>query len=148
MAEDAAAALAAGATPESVLPSSQVEFSTSLAPFMVIYSDKGEPLAWSGLLHGAAPLLPAGVFDYTRQKGEDRVSWQPESGVRIAAVVAAYSGAQPGFVLAGRSLREVEKRASQVKQMTGIAWLVALAGSLVVVAVCEWILADKKHAIQ
>jgi hypothetical protein len=147
MAEDTAAALAAGATPESVLPSTQVEFSTSLAPFMVIYNDKGEPLASSGLLHGAAPLLPAGVFDYTRQNGEDRVSWQPESGVRIAAVVVAYGGAQPGFVLAGRSLREVEKRESQVEQITGIAWLVTLVGSLVVVIICEFVFADRKRTV-
>jgi hypothetical protein len=114
MAEEAAAALSAGGTPESMLPATQVEISTSLASFMVVYNDKGEPLASSGLLHGTIPLLPAGVFDYTRQNIEDRVSWQPENGVRIAAVVVAYDGAQPGFVLAGRSLREVEKRESQI----------------------------------
>jgi hypothetical protein len=112
---------------------------------MAVYSDTGEPLASSGRLHGAFPLLPSGVFDYTRQNGEDRVSWQPESGVRIAAVVVAYGGAQPGFVLAGRSLREVEIRESQVEQITAIAWLVTLAGSLVVVAGCEFIFSDKKH---
>lgn len=147
MAEDASAALAAGGTPESVLAVAQVEISNSLAPFMVIYNDTGGPLASSGLLHGTVPLLPSGVFDYTRQNGEDRVSWQPESGVRIAAVVVAYGGAQPGFVLAGRSLREVEKRESQVEQITGIVWLVTLAGSLVVVAGCELLFAEKKPVV-
>ena len=145
MAEDAAAALAAGGSPESVLPVTQVEISTSLAPFMGIYNDTGEPLASSGLLHGAVPLLPSGVFDYTRQNGEDRVSWQPESGVRIAAVVVAFGGAQPGFVLVGRSLREVEIREDQVEQITGIAWLVTLAVLLIVVAGCELIFAEKKR---
>jgi len=143
MAEDAAAALAAGRTPESVLPVARVEISTSLAPFMVIYSEAGEPLASSGLLHGAAPLLPSGVFDFTHQNGEDRISWQPESGVRIAAMVVASGGVQPGFVLAGRSLREVEKRESQIEQITGLAWLVTIAVSLVVVAGCELIFAEK-----
>jgi hypothetical protein len=147
MAEDAAAALAAGGTPESMLPVPQVEISASLAPFMVIYSDAGQPLASSGLLHGAVPSLPSGIFDYTRQNSEDRVSWQPESGVRIAAVVVAYGGAQPGFVLAGRSLREVEKRESQVEQITGLAWLVTLAGSLVIVAGCELIFSEKKPTV-
>jgi hypothetical protein len=147
MAEDAAAALSAGGAPESVLPKgTQVEISTSLAPFMVIYNDTGEPLALSGLLHGAVPLLPAGIFDYTRQNNEDRVTWQPETGIRMAAVVVVYGGAHPGFVLAGRSLREVEKRESQVEQITALAWLVTLAGSLVVVAACEWIFADQKRA--
>jgi hypothetical protein len=143
MAEDAAAALAAGGVPESVLPVSKVEISTSLAPFMVVYSNAGKPLDSSGILHGDTPLLPPGIFDYTRQNGEDRVSWQPEPGVRIAAVVVPYSGTQPGFVLVGRSLREVEKRESQVEQITGIAGLVTLAGSLVIVAGCELIFTYK-----
>ena len=146
MAEDAAAALAAGGAPESVLLGARVEISASLAPFMVIYDEMGAPMASSGLLHGTVPLLPSGVFDYTRQNAEDRVSWQPEPGVRIAAVVVAYAGAQPGFVLAGRSLREVEKRASQVGQITGIAWLVILAVSLVVVAGCELAFGEKQPA--
>jgi hypothetical protein len=147
MAEDAAAALAAGGTPESVLPATQVDLSNSLAPFLVIYKDTGEPLASSGLLHGAAPLLPAGIFTYTRQNGEDRVSWQPEPGVRVEAVVVAYEGSQPGFVLAGRSLREVERRESQVEQISGIAMLVTLVGSLIVVGVCELVIPKGKHSV-
>jgi hypothetical protein len=145
IAEDTAEALAAGGTPESVLPVVQVEISSSLAPFMVVYSETGEPLVSSGRLHGDTPLLPSGVFDYTRQNGEDRVSWQPESGVRIAAVVIAYGGSQPGFVLVGRSLREVEKRISQVEKITGIVWLVTLAGSLVIVAGCQLIFNNRKN---
>jgi hypothetical protein len=126
-----------------VLPATKVEISSGLAPFMVIYNDSGEPLGSSAQLNGLTPTLPHGIFDYTRQKGEDRVSWQPETGVRIAAVVVAYGGAQPGFVLAGRSLREVEIRENQVEQITAIAWLVTLAVSLVVVAGCELILRDR-----
>jgi hypothetical protein len=147
MAEDAAAALAAGGTPESVLPATQVDLSTSLAPFLVIYRYTGEPSASSGLLHGSVPLLPAGIFTYTRQNGEDRVSWQPEPGIRVAAVVVAYEGSQPGFVLAGRSLREVERRESQVEQISGLAMLVTLAGSLIAVGGCELILLDGKHTV-
>jgi hypothetical protein len=145
MGEDAAAALAAGGTPESMLPATQVEISSSLAPFMVIYNAKGEPLASSARLHGATPALPSGIFDYTRQNGEDRITWQPEQGVLIAAVVVVYAGAQPGFVLAGRSLREVEIRTSQAEQITGIGWLVTMFVSLFVVAGCEFIFADRKH---
>ena len=147
MAEDAATTLVAGGTPVSILPTTQQDISTSLAPFLVVYSDTGEPLASSGLLNGAAPLLPAGVFDYTRLKGEDRVSWQPESGVRVAAVVVAYGGSHPGFVLAGRSLREVEIRESQVEQITGMAMMVTLAGSLFVVVLSELILPEKQHPV-
>ena len=59
----------------------------------------------------------------------------------MAAVVVSYGGSQPGFVLAGRSLREVEKRESQVEQITGIVWLVSLAVLLVVVAGSELVFA-------
>lgn len=143
MAEDAGAALAAGGSPESMLPSAQVEISSSLAPFTVIFNATGEPLASSARLHGVIPGLPSGIFDYTHQNGEDRVTWQPEPGVRIAAVVVAYDGPQPGFVLAGRSLREVEIRSSQLEQITGIAWLATLVVSLIVVSGCELILGDR-----
>ena len=148
MAEDAAAAISGGAAPGSVLPAPQVDISTSLAPFIVVYSDGGEVLASSALYHGAAPKLPSGVLTYTRQKGQDRVSWQPEPGVRMAAVVVAYGGAQPGFVLAGRSLREVEIREDQAEQIAGLAMLVTLVGSLIVVALSEVVLGEKKRSLQ
>ena len=51
MAEDAGVALAAGGIPASVLPVAQVEISSSLAPFMVIFNDSGEPQASSARLH-------------------------------------------------------------------------------------------------
>ena len=147
MAEDAGAALTAGGTPASVLPAAQVEISSSLAPFIVIFNDSGEPVGSSAQLHGVTPALPSGIFDYARQKGEDRITWQPELGVRIAAVVVAYGGAQPGFVLAGRSLREVEIRETLAQQITGIAWLVTLAVSLFAVAACELIFGGRKQSL-
>jgi len=42
--------------------------------------------------------------------------------VRIAAVVERVNGPQPGFVLAGRSMREVEARIAQVSQMARFTW--------------------------
>ena len=67
------------------------------------------------------------MFDYVRQHGQERVSWQPVlgnlRGVRIASVVQRVNGAQPGFVLAGRNMREVEAREDQVAHMAGLAWL-------------------------
>lgn len=146
MAEDAADALAGGAAPESLLPASRIDIARSLAPFLVIYNQAGEPLAASGLLHGQSPVLPLGVLDYVRTSGEDRLTWQPEGDVRIAAVVTSYTGPQTGFVLAGRSLREVEKRESQTESIVGVTWLVALAGSLVVAVLSEFVLSGKERS--
>jgi hypothetical protein len=136
MAEDAASALAGGASVDSLAPSAKVDIATSLAPFLVVYDDSGKIVASSASLHGENPLIPQGVLDYTRQNGEDRVSWQPENGVRIAAVVVRYDN---GFVLAGRSLREVEKRESQTEQISVAAMLAIWVTTLIVVVLGELI---------
>lgn len=60
-----------------------------------------------------------------------------EPGVRSAAVVVSVSGGQGGFVLAGRSLREVEKRVDQLTQQVGAAWLASMLVTLVLVLLFE-----------
>lgn len=131
MATDLAAKLEAGVTPTAAMPTGDVDMARSLAPFLIVYNDAGQPLGSTGRLDGQIPVLPAGVFDYVRQHGEERVSWQPvlgnTRGVRIAAVVERVNGTQPGFVLAGRSMREVEMRQEQIGRMAGLAWLAMLA---------------------
>ncbi len=137
MAEDAAAALTKGMPLNSVVPSTQVDIATSLAPFIVVYDDSGKALASSGLLHNQLPALPSGVFNYVQQNGEDRITWQPEPGVRSATVVTRYAGPQPGYVMAGRSLRESEKRTDQLGAIIGLGWLGTLFAALVAVSLSE-----------
>ncbi len=133
MAEDAADALTHNATLDQVMPAGMVDVGRSLAPFMIVYNDQGQVLAPSGVLHGATPPLPRGVLDYARQHGQNRLTWEPEPGVRIAAVVVRVEGRAGGFVLAGRSLREVEIRESQLELLVGVALVAVLAISLAVV---------------
>lgn len=123
MAEDAAAALDQGRSMQSVLPAVQVEFSTSLAPFLAVYDLNGKPVAASGLLNGSLPQYPIGALQSSRQSGENRVTWQPSPSVRIASVAVPY---RDGYVVAGRSLREVEMRESQAELFAGATWLLAL----------------------
>ena len=134
MAEDAASSLNAGASVESVVPSTKVEIADSLAPFVIVFDNSGKVLASSATLHGAVPAYPAGVLDYVRQKGQDRVTWQPEAGVRMATVVAPFKN---GFVMAGRSLSEVEKRESQVESLSGIALLAIWVATFIVIVLGE-----------
>ena len=133
LAEDAANFLSQGAEAEAALPTTRIEMATSLAPFVIVFDAAGRVLATSGVLHGRAPHLPAGVLDFARTHGEHRVTWQPEPGVRLASVVVSFTGARAGYVLAGRSLREVEKRKALVASQTGMAWLAAIGISLVIV---------------
>lgn len=145
MAQDGAAALAAGATPASLMGQGPVEMSQSLAPFVIVFDETGMPLASSARLHGRLPALPAGLLDYVREHGEDRVTWQPESGVRMATVIVHVPGGPGGFVLAGRSLLEVEKRIDQAQLLSGLGALAIAAGSLVVVAFCEFVFPRARH---
>jgi hypothetical protein len=145
MAEDAAAALESGAAVESVVPPEKTAIEGSLAPFVMVFNDQGEVVGSSAQLHGQVPRLPTGVLDYVRSHGEDRVTWQPEPGVRIAAVIVRSQGAQPGFVLAGRSLREVEVREDNAQLEAAAAWFVTMAVSLAAVILGELFLAEKRE---
>jgi len=140
MAEDAAASLKAGASVDSVVPSAQVEIASSLAPFIMVFDSAGNVVASSATLHGKVPSFPGGVLDYTRQHGEDRVTWQPEPGVRMATVTI---GTGNGFVLAGRSLREVEVREDNVENYSLLATLAIWIVTLILTVMGELLVPEK-----
>jgi hypothetical protein len=100
-----------------------VDMARSLSSFLIVFNDAGQPLGSNAQLDGQTPVPPAGIFEYVRQHGEERVTWQPRRGVRIAAVVMRVQGQQPGFVLAGRNMHEVEARIADVQTMAGLTWL-------------------------
>ena len=127
MAEDGAARLGQG-EPATNLLGGDVDVATSLAPFLIIYDVDGRVVASSARLRGTTPTLPVGVLHQTSPGNENRLTWQPRPGVRLASVVVA-SG--KGYVLSGRSLREVEQRASDAEHLIAAAW----AGSLVVLTI-------------
>ena len=127
LAEDTARALDGGAVPATLVAGSKVDIGTSLAPFIAVYDQSGAVLATDGTLDGSPPRPPIGVLEAARSAGIDKVTWQPRAGVRIAAVVVPWGG---GTVLAGRSLRIVEERVSQLQVLDLAAWL----GGLIAVA--------------
>jgi hypothetical protein len=141
MAEDAAFALDDGAMVGQIVPTQKVDVSRSLAPFYLIFDATQKPVGLSGILNGDMPQLPDGVLDYAEQNGEHRLAWEPQSGVRIAAVIVPY---KDGFVLAGRSLREVELRESQLATFTRLTWILALAAIFITISFDEWFLSEKQ----
>jgi len=134
MAEDAAVKLAGGQSVQNVVPSEKVDIATSLAPYLIIFDAKGNPIASSAQLNGQTPTIPSGVFDSVRQNGEDRITWQPQTGVRSAIVVTQFTGSTSGFVVAGRSLREVEKREDGLLQILVAGWVVMILVTFVATA--------------
>lgn len=126
LSEDTALALADGQTPETLVGPNKVDIGISLAPYIIIYDDKGKVLASSGLLHSKIPDIPKGVLESARTNTQNRVTWQPESGVRSAIVVTHNNKSQAGFVVAGRSLRESENRQNQLLKLAALGWLLAI----------------------
>lgn len=102
-----------------ILPPEQADLSRSLATFIIVYNDNGEPTVTSAKLNGGIPVLPKGVLDHARKIGQNRVTWQPKEGLRIAAVVTRFDG---GYALAGRSLREVEGKMGILAKQVIAAW--------------------------
>ncbi len=136
MAEDAAAVLARGETPAALAiqatAADKIDMAESLAPFLMSFDEEGKPIGSNAQLAGKFPAPPAGVFAHARTHGQNWVTRQPRPGVRNATIVIHHGGPRPGFVLAGRSLREVEARVSNIGRLIAAAWAVSLCGLLVV----------------
>ncbi len=109
----------------------------------MIFDNTGQLITTSAQLRQQAPALPPGVLAYARLKGQNRVTWQPEPGVRIAAVVVSFVH---GHVLSGRSLREVEKPEDQAQLQSGLAILVIWTATFIFFGF-EEILQKRKQAV-
>ncbi len=141
IAEDIAAVLQNGIAPQSVIPPGlpSINIGKSLSPYVIIFDDSGKPIAGTGQLEGKLPTPPPRVFEYARKNGENRLTWQPEPAVRSAIVVIYYATeSRSGFVLAGRSLREVEKRESFLITEVFLGWLASLFISLGIIMLLKF----------
>lgn len=104
-----------------------VNLSKSMAVFTAYYDAHQKPVASTGYLDGAIPKLPEGVLDYAKKHAEDRITWQPRKNVRLAAIVKYVSSPSVSYVVAGRSLQEVEVREGNLFKMVIIAWILCFA---------------------
>ena len=144
--------------------SNVVNINSSLAPWLAIilpdgtiYQSKvgtGSPLVVSTAFMGEENTstgsvrhyfsIPTGVLQSatlsvgkdTAMPGEDRVTWQPSPGVRQAIVVVEITSGQykGDFVVAGRSMREVEDREGSLGTVVWSSMFLLLAGTLIAIA--------------
>lgn len=132
-----------GNYPDIVIPKEMIDPRFSTTPFIGVYNDAGEELSMN--MTGTHPRFPQGVFDYTRINGEDRVTLQPSSQLRLAAVIAhynaGYNNTKSGFVLAARSLSEVDAQIVSLMKLCTALWFI----TLVAVFATLWI-QNKAHA--
>jgi hypothetical protein len=147
VAQNGAAALQNGKSPADLVSGDPVDIATSLSTFTIVFDAQGNPLASSALLNGKTPVVPQGILTSALKSGENRVTWQPQQGVRLATVIDSYKNATgSGFVLVGRSLREVEARIDTLTLMLALTWICALLASLVVIIFAEYFLLHPKES--
>jgi len=105
-----------------------VNIAHSLSSFVIIYDKSGHAVAGSGKLNGKFPALPEGVFKAADAKKENRISWQPQTGLRFATVILPYSSsAGDGYILSGHSLQEYEHLISLLSNILFFGWILTLA---------------------
>jgi len=135
--EDVARQISTGENPLDFIPPIKVEISKSLATYIILFDDKGKLIGSSAVLDNKEPTIPQGVFGQTKSLGETRFTWQPKAGVRSAVVVTYYKGPSSGYVLVGRSMREIEKRTDNLELIVFLAWIATLGASLITVIVLQ-----------
>jgi hypothetical protein len=145
MAEYAALELECGRNPEELVKGDTIDISRSVAPFVILFNQDGAPIASDAVLDGVVPKPPGGVFHSCGQ-GKDYVTWQPRRGVRIASVIVHHGGAEPGFVLAGRSLRDSERRTDLIGVLLLAGWAFTAVASLFGIAAITYLTGPKVGA--
>jgi len=108
-----------------------IDIKKSLATFVIIFNNKGKPVTSTAYLDNSIPVPPIGVFQLAEKFKKNLITWQPQNNVRIASVIVPF-GNKSGFILVGRSLREVEKRIDKITLFAVVTWMGAVFGSLVI----------------
>jgi hypothetical protein len=80
------------------------------------------------------------VLDHAVAGMPNRVTWQPRDGLRIATVTVRWSG---GTVMAGRSLREVERLEDQALLLVEVGWAATLATVAIACLLVAWLAEDR-----
>lgn len=122
-----------GKSPKSIIAGDPIDISKSLDIFVMIFDKKQKLAASSGLIDGKKPSYPNGVLNNTEKKGEVRVTWQPQKGLRFATVALKTKN---GYVVAARSLYETENLIDTVGRLVLLAWgaflVISLIGLLII----------------
>jgi hypothetical protein len=130
LAEDASYLLGHSAPMGPIVPEASVELLRNLGPFIQVYDEKGSLLDGNALLNGISPKISKNDLLYAKKHRENRITWQPEAGTRIATIIFHYEGQNPGYVVSGRSLRETENKIGNIGKLCFFFWfgMISLLG--------------------
>jgi hypothetical protein len=105
----------------------RLELTADSGVFVMVFGADNQPTSTTVTLHGALPVLPAGVLETARTSGSDFVTWQPEPGLRMAVVARQAAG---NVIVAGQSLTPFEDSDRMSLLFLAAGWL----GSMLVLA--------------
>jgi len=123
IASDLAAQMSAGSLPTDAVDTHMIKVdpSKSLATFGIIVDNNGKVTASNMEMDGTTAVPPKGVLNASSLTHQNRITWQPQTGTRIALVVQAYKhDDNTGYVIVGRSLKEVEVREDMLFWMAAV----------------------------
>ncbi len=110
----------------------QIDLNSSKALFVMIFDNERSLAGSSAQLNGEAPSVPSEVFDKTNEMGEYRFDFEPSENLKFAGVMKKIDDS--AYVLAGRSLSEMETRAAALEQPLWIGWIISVLLSLLLTA--------------
>ncbi|HAG27614.1 TPA: hypothetical protein DCG61_02440 [Patescibacteria group bacterium] len=110
----------------------QIDLNSSKALFVMIFDNERSLAGSSAQLNGEAPSVPSEVFDKTNEMGEYRFDFEPSESLKFAGVMKKIDDS--AYVLAGRSLSEMETRAAALEQPLWIGWIISVLLSLLLTA--------------
>ncbi|HMR55373.1 MAG TPA: hypothetical protein PKD34_02160 [Candidatus Doudnabacteria bacterium] len=106
----------------------QIDLNSSKALFVMIFDNERTMTGSSAQLNGEAPSIPSEVFDKANEMGEYRFDFQPAENLKFAGVMKKIDNS--AYVLAGRSLSEMETRVAALEQPLWIGWIISVLVSL------------------
>ncbi len=131
LAEDTANSLSAGNSINPGAFDSKVDIDKSLAAFIMVFDKDGKLIASTAVENGEEPTFPRGAIKAS-DDGENRVTWQTAKGARSATVTVPFKNkTMSGYVMVGRSLKEVEDRIHGFAKIIGIAWIITLGATFI-----------------
>ncbi len=120
-------ALLLGAQPVDIVGRAQMfDVSKSLTPFIAVFDESGNVLESTATVGTTTLHIPEGVLAYAKEHGENRVTWEPVKGTRIALVVRPVAIESGWFVASGRNMKETEMRINDIGKMIAIGTIIIL----------------------
>jgi hypothetical protein len=121
-----------GQSAKDAIPNETIDISKSLGTFVMIFDKDKNLIATSAMMGSVEPAYVKGVLDYVDKRGEYRVTWQPQVGLRFATVVTKVGDK---YIVAGRSMQEPERLIDIIGILVSVAWLACLIFSSIALGI-------------